>query len=142
MMPKIRATTSSVPTFDQPLAAGSVIPDTTQAATPRAAAETSTRSRNLMVQILRELSNGGTHAIAPEGAPVGVGGGTAPGAEVMTQRGRVSEPGPVGDRVHRLVALLQQLLGPQDALPDEPELRRGGGGLHAMPGKGSLGHGC
>src|SRR5947199_7282945 len=59
MMPKIRATTSSVPAFDQPLAAGSVIPDTAQVATPRAAAETSTRSRNLMVPILREF--GGFH---------------------------------------------------------------------------------
>src|SRR6185437_11142802 len=49
------ATTSRVPAFDQPLAAGSVIPDTTQVATPRAAAETSTRSRNLMVQILRVI---------------------------------------------------------------------------------------
>src|SRR5690349_23117182 len=120
MMPKIRATTSSVPTFDQPLAAGSVIPDTTQVATPRAAAETSTRSRNLMVQILRELSNGGTHAIATEEAPVGVGGGAAPGAEVMTQRGRVSEPGPVGDRVIRLVALLPQMRRQPAALPASP----------------------
>src|SRR2546423_14153385 len=140
MMPKIRATTSSVPAFDQPLAAGSVIPDTTQVATPRAAAETSTRSRNLMVQILRELSSGGTHAIAPEKAPVGVGRSAAPGAEVMTQRGRVAEPGPVSDRVYRLVALLQQLLGQQDALPDQPALRRGAGVLHEAPGGRPLGH--
>src|SRR2546423_6382682 len=140
MMPKIRATTSSVPAFDQPLAAGSVIPDTTQVATPRAAAETSTRSRNLMVQILRELPSGGTHAIAPEEAPVGVGGSAAPGAEVMTQRGRVAEPGPVGDRVHRLVAFLQQLLGQQDALPDQPALRRGAGVLHEPAGGGPPRH--
>src|SRR4029077_8916694 len=100
MMPKIRATTSSVPAFDQPLAAGSVIPDTAQVATPRAAAETSTRSRNLMVQILRELSRGGTHAIAPEEARVGGGVRPAPGAKVRAQRGRVAEAAPVGDRVH------------------------------------------
>src|SRR5215813_1921493 len=55
MMPKITATASSVPAFDQPLAAGSVIPGTTQVATPRAAAETSTRSKNLIVQILLDL---------------------------------------------------------------------------------------
>src|SRR4051794_10881317 len=130
MMPKIRATTSRVPAFDQPLAAGSVIPDTAQVATPRAAAETITRSRNLMVQILRELSTGGTYDISPEEAPVGVGSSAAPRAEVMAQRGRVAEAGPVGDRVHRLVALLQQLLGQQDALPDQPALRGGARVLH------------
>src|SRR5436190_14463365 len=140
MMPKIRATASSVPVFDQPLAAGSVIPDTAQVATPRAAAETSTRSRNLIVQILRELSSGGTHAIAPEEAPVGVGSSAAPGPEVMAQRGRVAEAGPVGDRVHRLVALLEQLLRQQDALPDQPALRRGAGVLYEAAGEGPLGH--
>src|SRR5690349_9892670 len=144
MMPKIRATTSSVPTFDQPLAAGSVIPDTAQVATPRAAAETSTRSRNLIVQILRESSGIGTSSacarltggITAEEATVGVGGGAAPGAEMVAQRGRVAEAGPVGDRVHRLVALLQQLLGQQDALSDQPALRRGAGVLHEAPGEG------
>src|ERR1700758_5062165 len=94
MMPKIRATASSVPVFDQPLAAGSVIPGTTQVATPRAAAETSTRSRNLMVQILRESPAAGAGRrragrISPEHAPVGVRGGAAPGAEVVAQGGRV-----------------------------------------------------
>jgi hypothetical protein len=64
MMPKIRATASSVPVFDQPLAAGRVMPDTAQVATARAAAETSTRSRNLMVQILLELSGTGTSQTA------------------------------------------------------------------------------
>src|SRR5205823_4661507 len=95
-----------------------------------------------------ELSSGGTHAIAPEEAPaiapeeapVGVGGRAAPGAEVVTQRGRVAEPGPVGDRVHRLVALLQQLLGQQDALPDQPALRRGAGVLYEPAGEGPFGH--
>ena len=58
----------------------------------------------------------------------------------MTQRGRVAEPGPVGDRVHRLVALLQQLLGQQDALPDQPALRRGAGVLYEPAGEGPLGH--
>src|SRR5580704_2545951 len=84
MMPKIRATASSVPAFDQPLAAGRVIPDTAQVATPRAAAETSTRSRNLMVQILRELSGIGSgqmtreHGGPPTAASLGnPGGGTA-----------------------------------------------------------------
>src|SRR2546423_2904416 len=139
MMPKIKATTSSVPAFDQPPAAGSVIPDTAQVATPRAAAETRTRSRNLMDQILRELSGSGFYAIPPEEAPVGVGGSAAPGAEVMAQRGRVAEAGPVGDRVHRLVALLQQLLGQQDALPDQPALRRGAGVLHEPAGGGPAG---
>src|SRR5580693_4672993 len=55
MRPKIRATASSVPTLVQPLPASSSIPDTAQAATPRAAAETSTRSRNLINQILLEF---------------------------------------------------------------------------------------
>src|SRR5215471_4705545 len=140
MMPKIRATASSVPTFDQPLAAGSVIPGTAQVATPSAAAETSTRSRNLMVQILLESGDGRTDRIAAEEAPVGVRGGAAPGAEVVAQGGRVAETGPVGDHVHRLVALLEQLLGQQDALPDQPALRRGAGVLHEAAGEGPLGH--
>src|ERR1700733_469751 len=55
MRPKIRATASSVPTLVQPLPASSSIPDTAQVATPRAAAETSTRSRNLINQILLEF---------------------------------------------------------------------------------------
>src|SRR5437763_16007513 len=82
MMPKIRATTSRVPAFDQPLAAGRVMPDTTQVATPRAAAETSTRSRNLMVQILRELSGIGSGQMTrerggqPTAARLGSGGAT------------------------------------------------------------------
>src|SRR5580704_9554772 len=54
MRPKIRATASSVPTLVQPLPARSSIPDTAQVATPRDAAETSTRSRNLINQILLE----------------------------------------------------------------------------------------
>src|SRR5690348_12114636 len=54
--PKISATTSSVPTLDQPLPAGSVIPETTQVATPRAAAETSSRIRNLIFQILLDYA--------------------------------------------------------------------------------------
>src|SRR4029077_6995153 len=109
-------------------------------ATPSAAAETSTWSTNFMVQILLELSDHWADDIAAEQAPVGVGGGAAPGAEVVTQRGRVAEAGPVGDRVHRLVALLQQLLGQQDALPDQPALRRGAGVLHEAPGEGPLRH--
>src|SRR5580692_12082561 len=55
MRPKIRATASSVPTLVQPLPASSSIPDTAQVATPRAAAETSTRSTNLINQILLEF---------------------------------------------------------------------------------------
>src|SRR4029077_2717105 len=127
MRPKITATTISVPTLDQPLPAGSVIPGTAAVATPRAAAETTTWRRNLMVQILLELGGGGAEpgrgradGIAPEDAPVRVRGGAAPGAEVVAQRGRVAEPGPVRDRVHRLVALLEQLLGQQDALAGQP----------------------
>src|SRR6516225_2190927 len=110
MMPKIRATASSVPAFDQPLAAGSVIPGTTQVATPRAAAETSTRSRNLIAEILLDSAAGSrgnpTRRISPEEPPVGVRGGAAPGAEVVAQGGRVAEASPVGDRVHRLLTLL------------------------------------
>src|SRR6266566_9135490 len=144
MMPKIRATASSVPAFDQPLAAGSVIPVTTQVATARAAAETSTRSRNLIAEILLDSGAGsyGNAAcrVTAEKPPVGIRGGAAPGAEVVAQRGRVAEAGPVGDRVHRLVALLQQLLGQQDALPGQPALRRGAGVLHEAPGEGPLGH--
>src|SRR5882757_112651 len=144
MMPKIRATASSVPAFDQPLAAGSVIPVTTQVATPRAAAETSTRSSNLIAEILLDsrASSYGNAAcrVTAEEAAVGVGGGAAPGTEVVAQRGRVAEAGPVGDRVHRLVALLQQLLSQQDALPDQPALRRGAGVLHEAPGEGPLRH--
>src|SRR5579859_4205455 len=59
MRPKIRATASSVPTLVQPLPASSSIPDTAQVATPRDAAETSTRSRNLINQILLESGGGG-----------------------------------------------------------------------------------
>src|SRR5580700_10030651 len=55
MRPKISATASSVPTLDQPLPASSSIPETAQVATPSAAAETSTRSKNLIVQILLEI---------------------------------------------------------------------------------------
>src|SRR5580693_7104095 len=55
MRPKISATASSVPTLVQPLPASSSIPDTAQVATPRAAAETSTRSTNLINQILLEF---------------------------------------------------------------------------------------
>src|SRR6516164_1347333 len=144
MMPKIRATASSVPAFDQPLAAGRVIPGTAQVATPRAAAETSTRSRNLIAEILRDSGVGSygnaARRVPAEKTAVGVGSGAAPGAEVVAQGGRVAEAGPVGDRVHRLVALLEQLLGQQDALPDQPALRRGAGVLHEAPGEGPLGH--
>src|SRR5579871_1623917 len=59
MRPKISATASSVPTLVQPLPASSSIPDTAQVATPRDAAETSTRSRNLINQILLESGGGG-----------------------------------------------------------------------------------
>src|SRR5579864_7769925 len=59
MRPKISATASSVPTLVQPLPASSSIPDTAQVATPRDAAETSTRSRNLINQILLESGAGG-----------------------------------------------------------------------------------
>src|SRR5580658_3195063 len=55
-MPKIKATTSRVPSFDQPLPASSSIPGTAAVATPRAAAETTTRRRNLIVQILLDFS--------------------------------------------------------------------------------------
>src|SRR6266702_2172648 len=103
MTPKIRATTSSVPTFDQPLPAGRVIPGTAAVAAPRAAAETTTRSRNLIVQILLDcacpggrppeppaLSPGGTH---PPGPPLG----GAPRPPVP--------PGPPGPRKRRRYAL-------------------------------------
>src|SRR6266853_1290606 len=154
MTPKIRATTSSVPTFDQPLPASSSIPGTTAVATPRAAAETTTRSRNFINQILLDLGvtyssvanfpgrrpGRPTRWIPAEETPVGDGSGAAPGAEVVPQGGRVAEAGVVGDRVHRLVALLEQLLGQQDALPDQPQLRRGSRVLHEAPGKGPLGH--
>src|ERR1700683_5719116 len=55
MMPKIKATAISVPTLDQVLPACSSIPETAQVATPRAAAETSTRSRNLINPILLDF---------------------------------------------------------------------------------------
>src|ERR1700731_1876109 len=55
MRPKIRATASSVPTLVQPLPASSSIPETAQVATPRAAAETSTRSRNLITRYYSNL---------------------------------------------------------------------------------------
>src|ERR1700733_14704621 len=64
MRPKIRATASSVPTLVQPLPASSSIPDTAQVATPRDAAETSTRSRNLINQILLEIAGSGEGGIA------------------------------------------------------------------------------
>src|SRR6516165_7992696 len=48
MRPKITETASSVPSLDQPLPAVSSIPATAQVATARAAADTSTRSKNLM----------------------------------------------------------------------------------------------
>src|SRR5271165_2428811 len=139
MTPKIRATTSSVPTLDQPLPASSSIPGTAAVATPKAAADTTTRSRNLINQILLELG-GGLGGITAEEAPVGVRSGAAPGAEVVPQGGRVAEAGPVGDRVYSLVAFLEQLLGQQDPLPDEPPLRSGAGVLHETAGKGPLGH--
>src|SRR5271170_7807457 len=132
MTPKIRPTASSVPTLDQPLPASSSIPGTAQVATPSAAAETSTRSKNLIVQILLEFGTvqEAGYGVAAEEAAVGVGGGAAPDAEVVTQGGRVAEAGPVRDGVHGLVGLLEQLLGQQDSLPDEPPLRRGPGVLH------------
>src|SRR5580700_1461860 len=95
MMPKIRATASSVPAFDQPLAAGSVIPVTTQVATPRAAAVTSTRSRNLIAEILLDSGAGSygkaARRVTAEKPPVSIRGGAAPGAEVVAQGGRVAE---------------------------------------------------
>src|SRR5579862_5416520 len=48
MTPKIAATPSSVPVFDQSLPASNWMPGTAQVATARAAAETTTRRRNLM----------------------------------------------------------------------------------------------
>ena len=72
--------------------------------------------------------------------PVGLGGGAAPGAEVVPQRGRVAEPGPVRNNVNRLGRLLQQLLGQQDALAGQPAQRRGAGLLHEPPGEGALRH--
>src|ERR1700683_1651598 len=48
MTPKIAATATSVPIFDQSLPASSSMPGTTAVATARAAAETTTRSKNLM----------------------------------------------------------------------------------------------
>src|ERR1700689_3156479 len=56
MMPKIRATTSRGPSLDQPLPVSSSIPGTAAVATPRAAAETTTRRRNLIVPILLDIS--------------------------------------------------------------------------------------
>src|SRR5260370_25729011 len=80
MRPKIRATASSVPTLVQPLPASSSIPDTAQVATPSAAAETSTRSRNLINQILLESGAG------RGGGFVGMGRGS--GARVGKDPGR------------------------------------------------------
>ena len=72
--------------------------------------------------------------------PVGLRSGAAPGAEVVPQRGRVAEPGPVRNNVNRLGRLLQQLLGEQDALAGQPAQRRGPGLLHEPPGEGALRH--
>src|SRR5580700_684892 len=73
MRPKIRATARSVPTLVQPLPASSSIPDTAQVATPRAAAETSTRSRNLINQILLEFGAGcGGESVGFRGLRAGV----------------------------------------------------------------------
>src|SRR5260370_41188713 len=154
MRPKIRATASRVPALVQPLPASSSIPDTAQVATPRAAAETSTRSRNLINQILLESGVTGManlwswgwlrdgEGVAAEEAAVGVGGGAAPDAEVVAQGGGVAEAGSVGDGVDGLVGLLEELLGQQDALPGEPALRGGPGVLHEAAGEGPLAHRC
>src|ERR1700685_2736251 len=80
MRPKIRATASSVPTLVQPLPASSSIPDTAQVATPSAAAETSTRSKNLINQILLEFGGlgwwiWGAWDGVRGGAGMGLGGG-------------------------------------------------------------------
>src|ERR1700683_190895 len=66
MRPKIRATLSSVPSLDQPVPASSSIPGTAAVATPRATAETSTRSRNFIDPILLESTR--SEAWAREGA--------------------------------------------------------------------------
>src|SRR5580704_8639670 len=67
MMPKMRATRSRVPSFDQPLPASSSIPGTAAVATARAAAETTTRSRNLIVQILLDYSRSDVWACGGRG---------------------------------------------------------------------------
>src|SRR5579859_7817079 len=146
MRPKIRATASSVPTLVQPLPASSSIPDTAQVATPRDAAETSTRSRNLINQILLESAGaearglGEGEGVAAEEVAVGVGGGAAPDAEVVAQGGGVAEAGPVGDGVDGLVGFLEELLSQQDALPGEPALRGGPGVGDEAAGEGPLRH--
>src|SRR5579862_128182 len=173
MTPKIAATPSSVPVFDQSLPASNWMPGTTQVATARAAAETTTRRMNLMTSDITRMSRsvrkgllgwvarnfgsvrkrvwawcarafglGGVVGgrIAAEEAAVGVGGSGAPEAEVVAQGGGVAEAGVVGDGVDGLVGLLQELLGQQDALPDEPALRGGSGVLDEAAGEGPLGH--
>jgi hypothetical protein len=59
---------------------------------------------------------------------------------VVPQRGRVAEARPVRDGVDGLVALLEQLLGQQDALPDKPALRRRARVLDETAGEGPLRH--
>src|SRR5579863_9885773 len=173
MTPKIAATPSSVPVFDQSLPASNWMPGTTQVATARAAAETTTRRMNLMTSDITRMSRsvrkglwgwvarnfgsvrkrvwawcarafglGGVVGgrIAAEEAAVGVGGSGAPEAEVVAQGGGVAEAGVVGDGVDGLVGLLQELLGQQDALADQPALRGGAGVLHEPAGEGPLGH--
>src|SRR5215469_649744 len=60
----------------------------------------------------------------PERAAVGLWCGGAPGTEMMTERGRGPEPRAFRYHVHRLIGLLEQLLRQQDALTDQPALRR------------------
>src|SRR5580658_5892634 len=55
MTPKIAATPSSVPVFDQSLPASNWMPGTNQVATARAAAETTTRRRNLITPDITRL---------------------------------------------------------------------------------------
>ncbi len=83
---------------------------------------------------------GSRDRVGAERAPVGLRGGAAPGAEVVPERGGVTEPGPVRDHVDRLGRLLQQLLGQQDALAGQPPHRGGARLLHEPPGEGALGH--
>src|SRR5450631_2104744 len=79
---------------------------------------------------------------AAEQAAVGVGRGIAAGAEMVAQRSRVPEAHLLGDDVHRLVRLLQQLLGQQDALRSQPAQRRGPGFLGEAPRERAGRHVC
>ena len=72
-----------------------------------------------------------------EGPPVGLRGGAPPGPEMVPQRGGVAEASLLRDELHRLLGLLQQLLGEQDALAGQPAHRRGPGLLDEPAGEGA-----